>query len=187
MIVPEQTPRLRSARTLLRPFQPDDVDGRIRCGKDPGIIRMFGGSPAFDEPVSMSREEATAWYEAVSSDANPLHWAVEFDGDFIGTARLHHLDASDRRARYAVGLLDAGRLGIGLGTEVTRSVLRYGFGELGLHRIDLRVLAYNTRAIRCYRRCGFVEEGREREAAYVSGAWHDDVIMGVLEDEAGRP
>ena len=30
------------------------------------------------------------------------------------------------------------------------------FGILGLHRIDLRVLAYNTRAISCYRRCGFV-------------------------------
>ena len=33
---------------------------------------------------------------------------------------------------------------------------------------------------------GFVEEGREREAAYVGGAWHDDLIMGVLEHEAGR-
>lgn len=50
MIVPNQTPRLRSARTLPRPFQPDDVAGRIRCGKDPEIIRMFGGSPAFDDP-----------------------------------------------------------------------------------------------------------------------------------------
>lgn len=187
MIVPKQTPRLRSARTLLRPFQSDDVAGRIRCGKDPEIIRMFGGSPAFDDPVPMSVEEATAWYDAVSNEANPLHWAVEFEGDFIGTARLHQLNAPDRRARYAVGLLDAGRLGMGLGTEVTQAILRYGFNELGLHRIDLRVLAYNTRAIRCYLRCGFVEEGREREAAYVSGAWHDDVIMGMLEHEAGRP
>jgi len=134
----------------------------------------------------MSMDEATAWYEAVSSDANPLHWAVEFEGYFIGTARLHQLNATDRRARYAVGLLDAGRLGMGLGAEVTQAILEYGFGELGLHRVDLRVLAYNTRAIRCYLRCGFVEEGREREAAYVSGAWHDDLIMGVLEHEAGR-
>ena len=51
----------------------------------------------------------------------------------------------------------------------------------GLHRIDLRVLAYNTRATRCYLRAGFVEEGREREAALVDGTWHDDVIMGILE------
>jgi ribosomal-protein-alanine N-acetyltransferase len=186
MVVPEQTPRLRSARTVLRPFRPDDIDGRVRCGKDPEIIRMFGGSPDFTEPVLMPLEDATAWYDAVSTDSNPLHWAIEFEGGFIGTARLHGLAETDRRARYAIGLLDSGRLGIGLGTEVTEAVLRYGFQELGLHRVDLRVLAYNTRAIRCYLRCGFVEEGREREAAYVGGSWHDDVIMGILENEARR-
>ena len=163
MIVPQQTPHLRSARTVLRGFRPEDIDGRVRCGKDPEIIRMFGGTPDFSEPVSMSVEDATAWYDAVSSDPNPLHWAVEFEGDFIGTTRLQGLDETDRRARYAIGLLDSGRLGVGLGTEVTQAVLRYGFGDLGLHRIDLRVLAYNTRAIRCYLRCGFVEEGRERQ------------------------
>jgi len=187
VIVPTETPRLRSARTVLRRFRPDDIDGRVRCGKDPEIIRMFGGSPDFSEPVSMPLEDATAWYEAVSTDSNPLSWAVEFEGEFIGTARLHGLDETDRRARYAIGLLDSGRLGVGLGTEVTQAVLQYGFGDLGLHRIDLRVLAYNTRAIRCYLRCGFVEEGRERETAYVGGRWHDDVVMGILEHEARRP
>ena len=45
------------------------------------------------------------------------------------------------------------------------------------------MLAYNTRAIACYARCGFVEEGREREAAYVDGTWHDDVVMGILDRE----
>lgn len=52
-----------------------------------------------------------------------------------------------------------------------------------LHRVDLRVLSYNRRAIACYRRCGFVEEGVERESAYVSGAWYDDLMMSVLEHE----
>ncbi|QNN51294.1 GNAT family N-acetyltransferase [Nocardioides mesophilus] len=187
MIVPKRTPVVRSARTVLRPFRSEDIDGRVRCGKDPEIIRMFGGSPAFSEPVSMPLDDATAWYDEVSTDSNPLHWAVETEGEFIGTARLHGLDETDRRARYAIGLLDRGRLGIGLGTEVTQAVLQYGFGTLGLHRIDLRVLAYNTRAIRCYLRCGFVEEGRERDAAYVQNKWHDDVIMGILEHEVRTP
>jgi RimJ/RimL family protein N-acetyltransferase len=45
------------------------------------------------------------------------------------------------------------------------------------------VLAYNKRAIRAYEKCGFVIEGREREAAFVDGAWHDDVMMGLLDHE----
>ncbi len=49
------------------------------------------------------------------------------------------------------------------------------------------VLASNGRAIACYHKCGFREEGREREAAWVNGAWQDDIIMGVLDREFGRP
>ena len=49
--------------------------------------------------------------------------------------------------------------------------------------MDLRVLAYNERAIRCYLSCGFVEEGRERESALVDGERYDDLIMGVLAHE----
>ena len=50
--------------------------------------------------------------------------------------------------------------------------LRHAFGKLGMHRVDLKVLADNARAIAAYRACGFVE-----------GSWHDDVVMGVLDRE----
>lgn len=149
-------------------------------------MRMFGAVPGFTEPATMTREEATGWYERVTSDPNPLHWAVELDGRFIGTARLHSLDKTDERARYAVGILDRTVLGRGLGQQITRLVLAYGFTVVGLHRTDLRVLAFNVRAINCYGQCGFVEEGREREAALIDGTWHDDVIMGILDYEFAR-
>ena len=45
------------------------------------------------------------------------------------------------------------------------------------------MLATNSRAIACYRKCGFIEEGREREAALLGGQWHDDIIMGLLDTE----
>ena len=46
---------------------------------------------------------------------------------------------------------------------------------LGLHRVGLRVLAYNDRAIRCYKKCGFREEGRERQKQIAL----EDQIIGV--------
>jgi RimJ/RimL family protein N-acetyltransferase len=54
---------------------------------------------------------------------------------------------------------------------------------MALHRVDLRVLEFNTGAIPCYRACGFVEEGRERESCVLEGEWYDDIFMGVLEHE----
>ena len=59
----------------------------------------------------------------------------------------------------------------------------YAFNVLKLHRLSVRVLEYNARAIRAYRKCGFVVEGREREAAFVDGVWHDDIMMGLLSNE----
>lgn len=144
---------------------------------------MFGGSPDWVGTRPMTPDEGQSWLHHVTRDGGPHHWAIEVGERFVGTARLHEVDEADRRARYAVGLLDPGMLGQGLGREVTRCVLAYAFCQLGLHRVDLRVLAFNRRAIASYRHCGFVEEGREREAAWVDGAWHDDVIMGILAHE----
>jgi RimJ/RimL family protein N-acetyltransferase len=45
------------------------------------------------------------------------------------------------------------------------------------------VVDYNLWAIRAYQKCGFVVEGREREAAFVDGIWHDDVMMAILDRE----
>ncbi|WP_261334018.1 GNAT family N-acetyltransferase [Rhizobium leguminosarum] len=75
----------------------------------------------------------------------------------------------------------------GLGSESIRLVLEHAFTHLRLHRIGIRVLAYNTRAIRAYQKCGIVQEGREREAAFVNGSWHDDIMMGLLETEYQDP
>lgn len=85
-----------------------------------------------------------------------------------------------REARFAIGMFDPQFVGRGLGAQATQLVLRHAFDTLGLHRIDLRVLAFNTAAIESSRRSGFVVEGRER--CWLEGRWHDDdVIMGILE------
>lgn len=83
----------------------------------------------------------------------------------------------------AIGIYDTTCLGRGFGSKAIKLVLGYAFGAMQLHRISVRVLAYNDRAIRAYEKCGFVPEGRERETAFVDGHWYDDIIMGVLAHE----
>ena len=71
----------------------------------------------------------------------------------------------------------------GLGTKITQFVLRYAFEELQLHRVDLRVLQYNKRAIKCYEKCGFIQEGVEREGALIEGKYETDLFMSILDRE----
>jgi len=65
--------------------------------------------------------------------------------------------------------------------------VRHVFKRFRLHKIYLRVLWYNTAAIRCYERCGFRKEGRLREEMCVEGVWHDLIYMGVLRSEFHMP
>jgi RimJ/RimL family protein N-acetyltransferase len=175
----KEIPQIEGDRVRLRPFRQSDVAERLALGRSPEIVRSFGGDPEGLPPFE--EEEARAWVER--NLAHPLCWAVEVEGRLLGEARLDGLDRQDSRARLAIGLYDVSQLGKGLGREAIRLVLSHAFGMLRLHRVDLRVLAYNERAIRCYRACGFIEEGRERESARVGKAWYDDIIMGVLARE----
>jgi RimJ/RimL family protein N-acetyltransferase len=52
-----------------------------------------------------------------------------------------------------------------------------------LHRVALTVFEFNTRAIRAYEKCGFVVEGRAREAILRDGHYWDEIHMSVLADE----
>ncbi len=71
----------------------------------------------------------------------------------------------------------------GYGTDAIVTLLRFGFDEVNLHRVALEVNEDNARAIACYRKCGFVEEGRLRDHRFRRGEYRDTLIMGVLAGE----
>lgn len=73
--------------------------------------------------------------------------------------------------------------GKGYGSEAIRWVLGWAFERLGLHRVQVRAFGWNVRAIELYKRLGFKEEGRWREALWHEGRWWDDVQLSILEDE----
>ncbi|MBB3441141.1 GNAT family protein [Rhizobium sp. BK379] len=170
---------LQGARVRLRPASSDDADARFALGTDPDIVRMFGVSLADAKP--MTKDAAKRWAQGQAE--NPHAWVIEVEGCLVGEIKLHSINAEDKRAAMAIAIYDRSRLGMGIGTEAIDLLLRHAFFELKLHRIGIRVLAYNERAIRAYAKCGFIVEGQERETAFVDGKWHDDLMMGLLSTE----
>jgi RimJ/RimL family protein N-acetyltransferase len=111
--------------------------------------------------------------------------AVETDlQEVVGHIELLAIDRVNQTATVGRVLIGPARLrGTGLGAEMMRAVLRIGFEELGLHRIDLRVFTFNHSAIACYKKVGFQTEGLLREA-YRAGQEHWSVyVMSLLEHE----
>src|ERR1035438_618914 len=101
--------------------------------------------------------------------AGSTGWAVEYGSHCIGSAGLR-VDPDQHCAAYTVGLFVAGLRGRGLGREVTGLVLAWAFGVLGAHRIELEVLAGNSRAINA-RRESAVKPSYIQTAGKTSSSW----------------
>ncbi|MEL6586298.1 MAG: GNAT family protein [Pseudomonadota bacterium] len=173
-----QVPRLVGERVLLRAPHPGDAEARLQLGRSDEILSAYGLRAADLAPLDGAG--AADWLlEQIKAGA----WMIEVQGQMIGTVRLHSHMAWDRRAQLAIGLLDPAKLGRGYGSDALRLVISHAFGEMGLQRLSLRVLADNVPALRCYKRLGFVEEGRERQSARCWDGWRDDILMGLLATE----
>jgi RimJ/RimL family protein N-acetyltransferase len=170
-----KSPVLIGTRLKLRPIEDEDKPVLVYKNRDLEFLRMVG------EDVSTTKQLTDSEFEDLKR--NPLYWTITLNEKCIGASFLHSLDQRDKRAGYAIGIFQPEHWGHGFGEEATRLVLNYVFNELSLHRVSIRVLSYNARAIRCYKKCGFLIEGTQRESALVSGNWYDDILMGLLASE----
>ena len=176
----KKIPVLRGSRITLRGVRESDIDDRLRIGRHHEFIHMCGGE-TLPEPEYPDRTVWEDWYNAVKED--PYAWIIELDGRCIGTAGFHQIAEEDRCATYRIGIFDPACMSNGYGTEATKLLVRYGFEEMHLHRIELKVLDYNRRGIRCYEKCGFSVDGILRENALIEGKFYSDIVMSLLEPE----
>ena len=176
---------LSGPRIRLRELRESDLTDLVAWWQDPAVLITQTSGPFHPRPADAVADQFRLWSRNDGADTG---FSVEHDGELIGHAALFGATAHNRAALFAI-LIGPPYQNRGLGTETTRAMLRYGFDELGLHRIGLVVNGFNERGIATYRKAGFVEEGRVREAVFRGGAWHDQVHMGVLAREwraAGR-
>lgn len=107
---------------------------------------------------------------------------IRFHGRLCGAIGLHTFDPRHRSS--SVGYwLDHAWEGRGIMTRACRAIVTEGFRHYGLHRIEIRCGAGNTRSMAIPRRLSFREEGLLREAEWVHDRWVDLRIFAMLEQE----
>nr|WP_263315131.1 GNAT family protein [Mammaliicoccus sp. Marseille-Q6498] len=163
---------------LLRDAKLSDIDDYLEVPFDEELLTMYGST--LDYRTEKSTEKAELMIDEIKS--NPLEWVIDYDGNFIGQVNLK-VEEVDNKARFAIGIFNPIYWGKGIGTNVTKVILNYGFTTLNLNKIYLRVLDYNERAINSYEKSGFIEEGRDRKGALINNQYHTDIYMGILKDE----
>jgi len=163
----------------LAPPEMENAEVLARWLNDPAVWVPF----ARFWPTNVEGERQ--WISGQLSRRDEINFLIfeRSSGRPIGMAGLRSLDAANATGRLGVLIGEQSDRGRGLGTEAVRLLLGYGFGYLGLRRVNLAVLADNAGAIRVYEKLGFVREGLERKAVLRAGRYVDVVHMGVFAEE----
>jgi ribosomal-protein-serine acetyltransferase len=108
-----------------------------------------------------------------------LDCAIVLDGRIAGSAGFARIDPVARTGEigYWVATEHEGR---GLATSAVSALIEHGFGELGLHRVEIRAATDNVRSRAIPERLGFTQEGVLREADVVGGRYQDLAVYGLL-------
>jgi len=69
------------------------------------------------------------------------------------------------------------------GEETLCMMLRYGFMEANLHRLEVSAPAYETRWIELLEKNGFLREVQRREAVFHNGQYFDDLVYGMVKPD----
>jgi RimJ/RimL family protein N-acetyltransferase len=167
-------PTLVGERVRLVPLDASHAPELFKGVNDPEVSRLTGTHRVFTyeevERYAASRPEQT--------DRVDLAVVRVEDEKVLGEIVLNNLNADNHSMGFRIAL--SSEQGKGYGTEAIRLLLRHAFDVIGLHRVDLEVYDFNPRAIASYRKCGFVEEGRLRDALLWEGQWQDALLMSVL-------
>ncbi len=172
-------PRLMGDKVLLREYRPDDAAAIRAWANDMETIRYL--SSRYWMPQTQA-DAADFVDHAMRAGVNGAYFviAAREDERYLGQVDLFTINWRLRSAEMGIVMGAEALRGQGFGTEAVRLLLAYAFDMLGLERVELEVAVENERAIRSYRRAGFVQEGVKRHAFMLGGRYSDLMVMAVL-------
>ncbi|HGH7180209.1 TPA: N-acetyltransferase family protein [Bacillus luti] len=115
-----------------------------------------------------------------SNEKGNLYIVYEVDSKVVGFLLFNRYELERLRHAGTMGMgIREAYCNQGIGTKLIEFLISWAKEQNGLEKICLGVVSINDRAIKVYKRMGFVEEGRQRkQIKYEDGSYGDDVLMG---------
>jgi len=173
---------IESERLCFKPLDKQYLDYYMEWLNDPDINRHLG-------PIMGSlftREKVEEWYEVMKDQDDKRIFSLFHGGKEsgpIGYCGLYKIDHRNDRATIQVIIGKDDYRGKGLGTEITRHLVDYGFSVLGLNTISLSFMETNNQARAVPKKLGFREAGRLRDYWKVNDKYEDRILMDIRRQE----
>ena len=172
---------LKGKRIKLAPLDRKYIDLFLKWFNDPEITQYL----TMYKPLTRDWEEE--WFDALTHKEDAVYFSIhvikEESEPIIGNCAIQNINSKDRTASCGITIGEKEYQNKGYGTEAIELLVYYGFNTLNLNRIELSVYDFNSRAFKTYRKVGFVEEGRKRQARYHNGNYQDEIIMAILRED----
>ncbi len=181
MAFPTTHPELTTERLILRAHHDGDIDALYALFTDPATMRYWG-APPWTEPAQADAMLARGAAGFAAREAIRFALVLREGGTMIGSCTLFAIDTQNRRAEMGY-ILAAEAWGKGLMHEALGALLDWGFGPLGLHRVEADVDPRNVASVKALERLGFTREGLLRQRWEVAGEVSDSFFFGLLAPE----
>ncbi len=173
----KRIPTLFTERLILRRIERRDIDDIFDYASNPETSKYLLWYPhntKFDTKVYFNavdkRYKLGKFYD----------WAVvdKTSGKMIGTCGFTSITPEDEKAEIGY-VINPSYKGRGIATEAVKRVLRFGFDELLLERIEARYIIGNDASLRVMQKCGMRFEGTQRHGVKCKGRFADVGICAI--------
>jgi RimJ/RimL family protein N-acetyltransferase len=172
-----------TARLILRPFEPDDLDDLVLLyGREDVARYLYWGPRDQKESLSALERHMQRPLEIIDDNVLPVAVVLSATGRVIGDFMLRWTKNEHHQGECG-GSLHPDYHGRGLAVEIYRELLEIGFVQYSLHRIMGRCDARNTASIRSLEKAGLRVEARLIENEFVKGEWTDEVILAIRREQ----
>lgn len=155
----------------------EDIEELYDICSDKDVLKYNGLSTGV-----MSKEYINSQFHHFTKPNKKELVIVTRTSDLIGY--VYYKENSYTRDVYSIGITIGKKYwNRGYGLDSIRTLCSYLFNNKQAHKIELEVVSENKRAIKCYRKCGFKDEGVRRSKYYYNGKYIDTIVMGLLEEE----
>ena len=164
----------------LRELERKDLFEINKWRNDKALISNLGAPYRY---INLEVDEK--WYETYMLNRNnAVRCSIVDENDYIlGLVSLVSIDYLNQSAEFHLMIGKKENRGKGIGTFATLEILKHGFYNLNLRRVELTALKDNDMAQKLYEKIGFIKEGVKRSAKYKNGEFVDMIIYSILKEE----
>ncbi len=174
-------PTLYTRRLILRPIRMRDARDMFQYSRDPEVARYV----LWREHTSVA--DTRSYIRYIISQykrGKPSSWAIarQTDDRMIGTIGFSWVDDCHNSGELGYSLARS-EWNKGYMTESLWEMLRYGFDEMRLHRIEAQHEPDNLASGAVMKKCGMKKEGYLRGRLYNKGEYVDTLLYAMILDD----